>query len=273
MQSDNTSTDVNDTRDIIQELFINAPPDQVWQAFTQAEHIENWFAASAQSEPGVGGFIDLLWDRAKPENTQHCVITQWEPEQRLVMSWRDAPDGEHPLPIEVILIAQDGGTLFRLTHSGFLSDASWDEEFESHARGWTYELKSFRHYLEYAFGQRRTLLLDRIPMQQDWQAQWAQLVGPHGLIRVAENLADATEVVLGLPTGEESRARVLNALTRKDFAAVVDALQGGVIRLTFETFAGGPELWFWTSSWQLDETQLRSVVQPWYDKVRTTFTE
>lgn len=266
-----TPSDIN-TRDIVQELFIKAPPQQIWQAFTEGGHIQNWFAAEATSAPGVGGFINLVWDTAKSDSGQHCVITEWQPEQRLVMSWRDAPDGEHPLPIEVVLTAQDGGTLFRLTHSGFLSDASWDEEFESHSRGWTYELKSLRHYVEQTFGQTRTLLLERIPMQDNWQDQWPVLVGSSGLIQVAEGLADATECLLGLPTGEHSRAQVLNALSEKDFAVVVDALQGGVIRLTFETFAGGPELWFWTSSWQLDETALRAVVQPWYDRVREVLT-
>ncbi|MEM7099366.1 MAG: SRPBCC domain-containing protein [Pseudomonadota bacterium] len=262
----NLAQNVMNTREIHQALFIDAPPEVVWEAFTDAKHIQNWFAAAAASQPGVDGFIDLIWDRSKPNSGQHCVITEWQPAQRLVMSWRDAPDGEHPLPIEVVLQAKDGGTLFTLTHSGFLSDASWDEEFDSHGRGWTYELKSLRYYVENLFGHTRTIVLQRLPLNPE---DWRQLVGPNGAFQIESGLSDRRNCVLGLPGGASSGGFVLNELTQKDVAVVLDVLRGGVLRLTFETFAGEPEVWFWTSSWVLDETALRAIVEPWYQEVKS----
>lgn len=251
------------TRSIERALFISAAPDQVWQAFTEGGHIRNWFAPVADSAPGVGGFIDLQWDPSQPGG-QHCVITEWEQNRRLLMSWRDAPDGEHPLPIELVLEAKDGGTLLRLTHSGFLSDASWDDEYESHGRGWTYELRSLRHYVEQHFGQGRSFVMRRYPLQTDYLPQWQSVVGEAGLFHVAGSLAEAAECVIGLPTGERSRARILHALTDKDFGVVLEVLGGGVLRFAFETFSGVPEIWFWAFSWQHNEAELTGLVEPWF---------
>ena len=122
------------TRDIVQEHFIQAAPATVWAAFTEGQHIRNWFAPFADSDPRLGGYIHLQWDEAVGGG-QQCVITEWEVERRLVMTWRDAPDEVGKLPVEVTLQARDGGTLLTLTHSGFLSDASWDDEFDSHVHG------------------------------------------------------------------------------------------------------------------------------------------
>lgn len=82
------------TRDIERELWIEAEPEEVWEAFTEASHVMNWFAPKADSAPGVGGYIELTWDPdALAPN--RCHILEWEPGAHLLMTWRDAPGGEH----------------------------------------------------------------------------------------------------------------------------------------------------------------------------------
>jgi uncharacterized protein YndB with AHSA1/START domain len=254
------------TRDIERELWIAADPEDVWTAFTEAEHIMNWFAPSADSAPGVGGFIELSWDRGlAPPNRGH--ILEWEPGAHLRMTWRDAPGGEHELPVELTLVRKDGGTLLRLVHSGFLSDASWDDEYESHGRGWTYELRSLKYYLEQQFGRTRQSVLERFPASGDVAETWRSVVGASGVIKVLDDVAEGMEVLIELPGGE-SRATMMVAIEERDFVAIAEILQGGVLRLALEFVSGVPEVWVWAHSWHMTEADLRAVMNPVYEALR-----
>ncbi len=256
---------MTDTRSIERELFINADIEQVWEAFTEARHIVNWFAPIAESEPGPGGFIRLNWDMKSVE-PGHCHILDWQPPHRLVMTWRDAPGGQHELPVLLELARRDGGTLLRLVHSGFLSDASWDEEFDSHGRGWSYELRSLRYYLERQFGRPRRYVMQRLRLpDRDPAAGWLATVGAAGEFRVAmEGLAEGAEILLGLPGGPNTAAEILFAHPGKDFAATAAILRGGVFRLAMETMTGVPEIWVWAFSWELERPELEALMAPVY---------
>lgn len=259
------------TRNIERELFIDAEPDLVFAAFTEAEHIMRWFAPFARSAPGVGGFINLSWE--EESFNKDCEIVEWEPGQRVVMNWYAGPDGETCLPVAVDLLAKDGGTLLRLVHSGFLSDASWDDEFESHGRGWSYELRSLRFYLERQFGRARSHVMRRLKVSGDLAAAWDALLGERGVFAFAAEddaaqFRDGARGELRLATGEKAFAEVLYALADKDFAVITEILEGGVFRFALETFAGQPEIWVWAFSWQLAEAELQARVATWFDQLQ-----
>jgi uncharacterized protein YndB with AHSA1/START domain len=259
------------TRHIERELWIDADPDEVWRAFTEAEHLVNWFAPRAASEPGVGGYIELRWDEdAFPPN--HCHILEWEPGAHLRMTWRDAPGGEHELPVELTLARKDGGTLLRLVHSGFLSDASWDDEFESHGRGWTHELRSLKYYLEHQFGRTRRVVMERFPVVGDVSSAWHALVGSSGVFAVLDDIAEGMEILIDLPTGQSTRATLMTALDERDFVAVAEVLQGGLFRLALEVIGGVPEVWVWAHSWEMSEADLRALMAPIYAAIRQRLT-
>lgn len=258
------------TRSIERTIVIDADPEVVWQALTQARELVRWFPAQAEATPGVGGTIDLTWDPAEPPT--HCQIIEWEPSQRLRMSWRDAPDGEHPLPVEIRLESREGRTVLRLVHSGFLTDASWDDDFESHGRGWTYELRSLKYYLERFRGRDRHVLRMRFPLRGDLKQTWAGLVGERGLFRVStlSAIADGAEFVLQLPSGDSTAAQMIYQLAERDFAVAADILQGGIFRFALETFTGQPEIWIWFLSWHLVESQLEGLMDRWIEDITHT---
>ncbi len=262
------------TRSIDCELFIDADPEQVFLAFTEAEQLMRWFAPHVRSEPGLGGFVNLLWDA--DGSSKDCEIVEWQPGQRLVLNWYAGPDGETCLPVAVDFVAADGGTLLRLVHSGFLSDESWDDEFDSHSRGWRYELRSLKHYLERHFGFARQHLLERIAISGDPVSAWSALVGAKGAFHFTGEFpgktgskSQANAGQLRLPDGQVTGAELLLECTSTDFVVVADVLEGGVLRFALETFSSQPEIWMWAFSWRLAEKELLNRTLPWFEEVRS----
>jgi uncharacterized protein YndB with AHSA1/START domain len=259
---------MNDSqRSIEREIFIYAEPDRVWRAITEAEEIVNWFALEAESEPDVGGYIGLSWG-LKAVEPDRCHIVEWDPGARLVMTWRDAPGGEHELPVEISLERRGGGTLLRLVHSGFLSDESWDEEYEAHGRGWSYELRSLKFYLERQPNRTRRHVLARFPLEGDRATAWRRVVGPSGAFGAAgETLAEGDQFLLTLPDGTTSPAELLYAFDGRDFVAAAEILRNGLFRIALEVLSDRPEIWIWAFSWEMSSAELRKVVQPIHEAV------
>lgn len=256
------------TRSIEREIFIASDPERVWQALTDAEQIVNWFALKADSRPGIGGHISLSWE-LKAIEPDRCHILDWQPGSRLLMTWRDAPGGDNELPVEITLSRREGGSLLRLVHSGFLSDASWDEEYESHGRGWSYELRSLKFYLERQFSRTRRHVLERFPLPNGNMSAWREIVGPSGGFSAAvDDLVEGAGFFLGLPNGTRTAAELLYSLDGRDFVAAADVLQGGLFRIALEIVSDVPEVWVWAFSWSLDQKALIAMVQPMYGAIR-----
>ena len=89
------------------------------------------------------GPSELVWD---------SQIEVWEPGRHLRTTY-PLPGAEGrgeaiELAVDYYLEARGGGTYLRLVHSGFGPQSEWDEEYDGVRRGWQYELRSLRHYLE-----------------------------------------------------------------------------------------------------------------------------
>ena len=242
------------------EFKIPAAIDKVWLAITEAEHIRNWFAPHAKSVAGKGGYIDLVW--AEPHEPIRLDILEWEGERYLKTTWYAAPRGEEEklLPLEISLEKTSDGTKLRLVHSGFLSDESWDDEFESHSRGWHTELRHLCYYVEQQFNQTRSFVLERFALNDS----------PNGISTFLNEKQTGVLPSLipegqafSLKIGNENwPCRLLYQYADKDFVFLCDLPEGGVIRLSVETMTGAPELWFWAFSYGLTEEQLIRKTAP-----------
>ena len=135
-------------------LEIAAPVESVWKAITDPKELERWFPLQARVTPGVGGEVFMSWG---PPWEGGSRIEAWDENRRL--RTRGFLEHGDASMVEYTLEAKGGKTLLRLVHSGFAKGGDWEDElFGGTERGWRYELRSLRHYLERHAGKPRLTL-------------------------------------------------------------------------------------------------------------------
>ncbi|MFW6084618.1 MAG: SRPBCC family protein, partial [Gemmatimonadota bacterium] len=77
------STTTN-TRSASGRIELDASPERVWKALTDAADLVRWFPLEARVEPGEGGSVHMSW---KNEYAGTSEILTWEPNERLAISW------------------------------------------------------------------------------------------------------------------------------------------------------------------------------------------
>lgn len=247
-----TKTQKPRTRQHEHVLEIASSPEEVWKAITEASELVNWFPLEAEVEPGEGGSITLGWGEALRGT---CTVEAWEPQRRLKTNWVTAVpvegDSGAALAVDWFLEATKRGTRLRLVHSGFGFGEEWDKEYDGTRRGWSYELRSLKHYLETHPGEKRTCFWLRRPFAAGASEAWRRLIHPEGLIqsgRPAEAKA-GDSVRLHLSSGDTVQGRVLLSIPPTDIALVVDNWNRGLFRVAHEDFGQGPELCVMASLW------------------------
>ena len=119
---------------IVREIFIEAPPEDVFPYFTDAKKMVVWKAVSAEVDGRPGG--DFRIDVTGAGDVARGAFLEIESPHRVVFTWVwEAPDGT-PDPrgsiVEVTLTPEGDGTRLRLVHSGVAaarqerSAAGWD---------------------------------------------------------------------------------------------------------------------------------------------------
>jgi uncharacterized protein YndB with AHSA1/START domain len=123
-----------DIRSLIKETIVNAPPMEVWSAWTTKEGIDSWWGPpDARIELRIGGPFELLFLSDAPagrQGSEGCRFLGYVPGEMLSFTWNATPD--HPLREShtwVVLTfsdLEDGSTRVRLVHTGFLEGPDWD---------------------------------------------------------------------------------------------------------------------------------------------------
>lgn len=259
------------------EIDIAAPVADVWRALTEAEELTRWFPLAARVKPGVGGTVFLSWG---PACEGEAPITLWEPNRRLQVTEQtpDPAGGPSPVPlvIDYFLESRGATTRLRLVHSGFTRDASWDGYYDSISRGWKFELRGLRHYLERHRGLQRDVIWVRQHIGAcDAAEAAARVLGGDGQVYRGELAAlregDAyrlAPVAAGVP---ELSGRVqVNGLPRS-FAATVEGLNSAYLRWEIEHYEGAVQAWLWLSTFGVDATTRTSVESAWQEALRRAF--
>ena len=87
--------------EIEREIVVPESPAEVWEALTEPERLEEWFATEAELDPRPGGEGVFRWGDGEE---RRAVVREAEPEERLVLDWEDG--GEVVLELEEL----EGGT-------------------------------------------------------------------------------------------------------------------------------------------------------------------
>jgi uncharacterized protein YndB with AHSA1/START domain len=121
--------------DIRKSYVIDAAPETVWLALTDAGAMEEWGAGPASMDPRPGGSFSQ-WG-----GDIHGTVTEVVPGARLVEEWYG---GDWPAPSTAVFsLGEHGeGTLLELTHAGVPDaetadfDAGWDDYYLGAIKEW-----------------------------------------------------------------------------------------------------------------------------------------
>jgi uncharacterized protein YndB with AHSA1/START domain len=90
------------------EIVVPESPDEVWEALTEPERLEEWFATEAELDARPGGEGVFRWGDGEE---RRAVVREVEEASRLVLDWDDG--GE----VVVELDEAPGGTLVRIVET------------------------------------------------------------------------------------------------------------------------------------------------------------
>jgi uncharacterized protein YndB with AHSA1/START domain len=105
---------------IRREIVLPAPRAAVWEALTDAERLEDWFANDVDFDLRPGGGASFRWSNGE-ERT--ATVTEVDPERRLAFEWDD--EGE----VEFTLDDDGDGTRLTVTET----DPAWTTALELQA--------------------------------------------------------------------------------------------------------------------------------------------
>ncbi|MGH9602989.1 MAG: SRPBCC family protein [Terriglobales bacterium] len=269
-----------DPRIIETEIEIPAPVEAVWKALTDAEELTRWFPLQARATPGVGGHLWFSWG-APWEGESRIEI--WEPNRHL--RTRDFVNSEASLAeesakvgepaaavyVDYYLEARGGKTVLRLVHSGFGSGSDWAEElFDATRRGWSYELRSLRHYMLHHRGKPRRVAWSRVQVTATPEECWRRMFSPEGVSAESniEKLRDGDQYRLRAVTEEVFEGVVAVSNYPTDFVGSVENMNQSFLGLRFSEPAGpdfgaGHEVSVWLATYGIPQPDVEAFEKRW----------
>ena len=72
--------------DVKREIVFPAEPSEVWEALTEPERLEDWFATEVEFEPRPGGRGTFRWGNGEERSAS---VEEVDPERLLTLRWED----------------------------------------------------------------------------------------------------------------------------------------------------------------------------------------
>jgi uncharacterized protein YndB with AHSA1/START domain len=123
---------------------IQAPPEMIWDALTQASGLREWMCDGARTVPRKGGLFEVRWNSGYEARG---VFTSYLPPRVLAFTWESKSEpGE--TNVKVTLKPVEGGTKVTVIHSGFGTGKKWAGRAQESQEGWTKGLENLKSTLE-----------------------------------------------------------------------------------------------------------------------------
>jgi len=225
------------TRDIVLSVELDASPEDVFRAVTNGTELAKWLAPEARSTAPEGGKNGSIWISWGEGMSVEHEIEIFDPPKRIRHPSGKNGETKAPLYADWSIEAREGGkTTLRLVHSGFSVGADWDNEFESHARGWKLMLQNLRQYFARHAHEPAVHLTFMSNVESPCGAIWKALLGKLGFPAVPK-VGDQFRFTT--PKGDLTG--VVDFVTEThDLALVVREYDDALLRFTLEGKADAP---------------------------------
>jgi uncharacterized protein YndB with AHSA1/START domain len=98
---------------VVRTVVLDAPPEQVWEAVTEAALLSEWLAPEVELEPHEGGALLCRFEDGEERRGEVELVEEAE---RLAFRWHR--DGLAPSRVELALDAVAGGTRLTVIETG-----------------------------------------------------------------------------------------------------------------------------------------------------------
>jgi uncharacterized protein YndB with AHSA1/START domain/uncharacterized protein YciI len=126
------------------ETVVDAPRQEVWQAWTTTEGITTFFAANAEIEMKPGGAFEIYFSADSPvgsRGSEGCKVLSWVDQEMLAFSWNAPPTFENVRTKRTFVVLQfsdvgAGKTRIRLTNDGYQTGEEWEKAHAYFTKAW-----------------------------------------------------------------------------------------------------------------------------------------
>jgi uncharacterized protein YndB with AHSA1/START domain len=160
---------------------INTSPAEVWRAWTDPEHIAQWFVDRAEGTAKPGEVMTWMFDAFQYRIP--VPVLEAEPGRTFVTGSEAGVAGPLPVLMEVEIETAAGGSVLRLVNSGFSEDPAKDDEVEGVRSGWEMALATLAYWLEHGRPMGRLHRLAMRPTTAAWEQLATLFAGRDGLRR------------------------------------------------------------------------------------------
>jgi uncharacterized protein YndB with AHSA1/START domain len=110
--------------EVTREIVFPVEPDELWEALTDPDQLEEWFANEVELDPRPGGAGVFRWENGEE---RRATVREAEPGERLVLDW-DGDEGA----VEFTLAPDEGGTRLVVRET----TPEWSTALELRALAW-----------------------------------------------------------------------------------------------------------------------------------------
>ena len=124
------------------DLVIRTSKENVFNAFTQSEHLNNWWTLKSSGKPELGAEYNLNFT---DKYNWYCKVSKVEANKLFYIKMTNADADWNPTTFGFELNGHEHGTLVEFIHKDWLEN---NHEFRNASYCWALLLKGLKTYLE-----------------------------------------------------------------------------------------------------------------------------